>query len=215
MNFETKRNKLIDKLKKNGYISNKKVIKAMKKVPRHLFVSKDLKNESYVDKPLPIGKNQTISAPHMVGILVQELNLTGEEKVLEIGSGSGYNASVIAEILHKGKVITIERHHKLADKAKENIKKSGYTEKIKIIVGDGSQGYKEEAPYDRILLTAGAPEIPQPLKEQLKENGIIVAPVGGRRSQTLIVGKKINGKIKEEKKGGCAFVPLKGKYGFS
>lgn len=214
MNFEEKRNRLIEDLRERRYISDEKIVKAMKKVPRHLFVPERVREKAYIDRPLSIGKGQTISAPHMVGMLVQKLDLEPSNKVLEIGGGSGYNTAVIAEVLEGGEVISIEKISYLAEKAKENLEKAGYNEKVKMIVGDGSLGYEEKAPYDRILLTAGAPEVPSPLEKQLKESGIIVAPVGGRRRQQLVVGTKKNDKIKYRREGGCVFVPLKGKYGF-
>lgn len=214
MKLKEKREKLVQDLKEKGFIKTDKVIRSIKKVPRHLFLPEDLKNKAYMDNPLPIGHNQTISAPHMVGILLEELDIESDNKVLEIGGGSGYNAAVIAEILDKGKVYSIEKIPSLAKEAEKNLKKAGYSKKVKLITSDGSKGYKEKAPYDRILLTAGAPKIPPPLENQLKNGGIIVAPVGDKRRQELVVGKKEGKKIEYEKKGGCAFVPLKGKYGF-
>jgi len=213
-NLKSKRENMVNNLVKKGYIKSNKVIKAMKKVPRHFFVPTKLKKDAYGDRPLPIGENQTISAPHMVGILVERLELSGGEKVLEIGTGSGYNAAVISEVLDNGKVISIERFEDLSKNARKNLEKAGYGENIKLVVGDGSKGYKEFAPYDRVLITAASPEIPKPIENQTVRNGIIVAPIGTQTSQRLVIGKKEDGKIKKTDEGGCAFVPLKGKYGF-
>ncbi|OUJ19390.1 Protein-L-isoaspartate carboxylmethyltransferase Pcm [Methanonatronarchaeum thermophilum] len=214
MSMEERREKLVERLVEKGHITDEKVIRALKTVPRHEFVPKDRKRSSYNDRPLPIGEGQTISAPHMVGILVEKLDLNGDELVLEIGGGSGYNAAVVAELLEDGRVISIERIDELADKARENLEKTGYIDKVSLVVGDGSKGYGEEAPYDRIFLTAGAPALPKPLVEQLKDGGIIVAPVGDMRSQILVVGKKRGNELIQEEWGRCAFVPLIGKHGF-
>lgn len=214
MDFTEQRENLVTKLNEKGYIENQKVIRAMKKVPRHKFLPKKQRKNSYLDQPLPIGEDQTISAPHMVGILVEEMKLKGNEKVLEIGTGSGYNAAVIAEILSNGKVISIEKISSIAEKARKNLEKTGYDKKVSLKIGDGSKGYKKESPYDRILLTAGAPSVPKPLEEQLKDGGKIVGPVGGERSQELIVVTKKDKEMKYEKKGRCAFVPLKGDFGY-
>ncbi|PTD93722.1 protein-L-isoaspartate O-methyltransferase [archaeon SCG-AAA382B04] len=214
MSFEEKRYSLVKKLRDQGYIKTKKVIEAMRKVPRHLFLPQNKRDKAYLDRPLPIGKNQTISAPHMVGLLVEKLDPEPNDKVLEIGGGSGYNAAVIAETLDEGRVYSIEKIDSIAHQAKQNLQKTGYSGKVELIIADGSTGYEEKAPYDRILLTAGAPEVPKPLEEQLAENGKIVGPVGGKRRQKLVIGKKKKGKVKYKKEGRCAFVPLRGRYGY-
>ncbi|WGI16753.1 protein-L-isoaspartate(D-aspartate) O-methyltransferase [Methanonatronarchaeum sp. AMET-Sl] len=214
MSMEKRRDRLVDRLVDKGFIADEDVERALRTVPRHKFVPENRRESAYYDRPLPIGENQTISAPHMVGILVEKLELDGDEVVLEIGGGSGYNAAVIAELLDGGEVVSIERIEKLAEKARNNLEKTGYGDKVTVVVGDGSKGYSEEAPYNRILLTAGAPELPKPLVDQLIDGGIIVAPVGDMRSQTLIVGKKRGNELIREEWGRCAFVPLIGKHGF-
>ena len=214
MTMEEKREKLVDRLVRRNYITDKAVENALRNVPRHKFVPEEQREKAYIDRPLPIGSGQTISAPHMVGILVEKLSLDGDEKVLEIGGGSGYNATVVAEVLEEGRVISIERIESLAEKARRNIEEAGYQDKIKVVVGDGSKGYEAEAPYDRVFLTAGAPKLPEPLINQLKDGGMIVGPVGGRRSQVLVVGKKRGDELIEEEWGRCAFVPLIGEHGF-
>ncbi|HDD57373.1 MAG TPA: protein-L-isoaspartate O-methyltransferase [Thermoplasmatales archaeon] len=210
---ERQRKLLIDRLVEHGYIKSEKVKKALLSVPRELFVSDDLKDYAYADTPLEIGNGQTISAPHMVAIMCETLDLKEGQKVLEIGSGSGYHAAVVAKIIgEKGHVYSIERITELAERARENLKRAGI-DNVTVITGDGSLGLPEYAPYDRIYVTCAAPSIPEPLKEQLMEGGIIVIPVG-RMFSTLTRGVKIKGKLKTEDLGGCAFVPLVGKYGY-
>ena len=211
--FKEKREKLIEKLKKELNLSDK-VVKAMKKVPRHLFIPPAYRNEAYIDSPLPIGKGQTISAPHMVAIMCELLDLKEGDKVLEIGTGCGYHAAVVAEIVGKnGKVISIERIPELAEMARRNLKALGYDNVI-VIVGDGSKGYEKEAPYDKIYVTASAPKIPEPLIEQLKPGGRLVIPVGDLVQYLYIVEKDKEGNIKKENWGAVRFVPLVGEHGF-
>ena len=198
----------------SGIIKDRKVIDAFKKVPRELFVAEERKEEAYGDYPLPIGKGQTISQPTTVMIMTQALELKEGDKVLEVGSGSGYQAAIIANIIgNKGKLISTEIVNDLAELAKENIKKLKL-KNVEIIKHDGSKGYDKEAPYDKIIITAACPKIPRPLIKQLKEGGIIVAPVGDMNEQAMIKGRKIKGKLIEEKLGDFMFVPLKGKHGY-
>ncbi|MBI2655198.1 protein-L-isoaspartate O-methyltransferase [Candidatus Woesearchaeota archaeon] len=198
----------------SGIIKDKKVIEAFKKVPRELFVAEERKEEAYGDYPLPIGEGQTISQPTTVMIMTQALELKKGDKVLEVGSGSGYQAAIIADIIgNKGKLISTEIVNNLAELAKENIKKLKL-KNAEIIKHDGSKGYAKEAPYDKIIITAACPKIPNPLIKQLKEGGVIVAPVGNMNEQVMIKGKKIDGKIIEENLGEFMFVPLKGKHGY-
>lgn len=214
--YENERERLIRRLIDTGYISSQPVIEAMRKVPRHLFVPERLKLYAYDDRPLPIGAGQTISAPHMVGMMTELLNLNLGMKVLEIGAGSGYHSAVIAEIIGEaGHVYTIDRIPELVENAKRNLALTGYSKLVTVIASDGSKGYQQKAPYDRILVTAGAPEIPKPLREQLKIEGIIVIPVGGYTLQDLIVAiKKDQDKFDVKNRGPCAFVPLVGEYGW-
>ena len=213
--FQKKRKNLVKDLIIRGYISNNYVIQAMEQIPRHLFVDEKLKKYAYDDKPLSIGLNQTISAPHMVGIMAENLDLINVSKVLEIGTGCGYHASVIAKIIeNKGHVYSIERIEKLAERARENIKNVGLENIISVFVGDGSAGLKEFSPYDRILVTCGSPDIPIPLIDQLAESGKLILPVGGRYLQELISVEKKDGKVIKKNLGGVAFVPLIGEHGF-
>jgi protein-L-isoaspartate(D-aspartate) O-methyltransferase len=221
-NFEKDRRSLAESLRRQGILRSEAVIKAMLKVKREEYLPPEEREYAYVDSPLPIGSGRTISAPHMVSIMNEALELQPGLIVLEIGAGSGYHAATIAEIVapesgsFRGHVYSIEIVPQLAKFAKENIEKTGYGDRVTIIEGDGSVGYFDKAPYDRIIVTAAAPRIPEPLLEQLKNDGIMVVPVGGQHMfQTLVVAKKDrNGKVKMEDRGGCAFVPLTGKYGF-
>ncbi|MCD6493311.1 MAG: protein-L-isoaspartate O-methyltransferase [Archaeoglobaceae archaeon] len=211
--FGKKREKLIERLRYELNLSDK-VVEAMKKVPRHLFVPPAYRSEAYVDAPLPIGKGQTISAPHMVAIMCELLDLKKGDKVLEVGAGCGYHAAVVAEIVGKdGKVIAIERIPELAEMAKRNLETLGY-DNVLVVVGDGSKGYEKEAPYDKIYVTASAPKIPEPLIEQLKPGGKLVIPVGNFTQHLYVVEKDENGNVKKKNWGAVRFVPLIGEYGF-
>ncbi len=211
--YEDRRKRLAERLKYELNLSEK-VYKAIAKVPRHLFVPQRYRIEAYVDTPLPIGFGQTISAPHMVAIMCDLLDLKRGEKVLEIGTGCGYHAAVVAEIVGKeGKVITIERIPELAEMAKTNLKALGY-DNVVVIVGDGSKGYEPEAPYDKIYVTAAAPDIPKPLLEQLKPGGKMVIPVGDSIQWLYVVEKDEKGEVRKWNWGSVRFVPLKGEYGF-
>ncbi|MCX6650107.1 MAG: protein-L-isoaspartate O-methyltransferase [Methanomassiliicoccales archaeon] len=200
-------------LKERGLITSPEVERAMLKVPRHLFLPAELKYQAYRDTPLPIGEGQTISAPHMVAMMAEALQLVPGHKVLEIGTGSGYNAAVMAELVgEEGRIITVERHPALAETAERAIKENGYRN-VTVVVGDGSLGYESEAPYDRISVTCGAPDIPEPLAEQLKENGVMVIPVGWLEFQSLLRARKVHGILEKENLGSVAFVPLIGEKG--
>lgn len=187
------------------------VLDAMRKVPRHLFMDESQWSRAYDDMALPLGEGQTISQPYMVAVMTELLELTGKETVLEIGTGSGYQAAVLAEL--SSSVYSIERIQSLSDRTREIIRSLGY-ENIHLKVGDGTLGWPEAAPFDRILITAGAPEIPEPLIRQLLEGGIIVAPVGDRFSQQLVRITKRNGKLERAYHTPCVFVPLVGKHGW-
>jgi protein-L-isoaspartate(D-aspartate) O-methyltransferase len=222
MSFEKKRKKLIENLRARGILTQEKVADAISAVPREQFIPDDVKSQAYIDSPLAIGSDQTISAPHMNVMMCQILELEEGDKLLEVGTGSGYHAALCAEIIapessdNPGHVYTIERHENLAEKARKNLKKAGYEDIITVVVGDGTLGYEQEAPYDKILVTAASPsEIPPPLMEQLKEGGILCIPAGSKKfSQALYKITKEEGKIKKKRITGVRFVPLLGKYGF-
>ncbi|MDI6641809.1 MAG: protein-L-isoaspartate(D-aspartate) O-methyltransferase [Elusimicrobiota bacterium] len=192
-------------------ITDTNVVKAMLKVPRHLFVPKEYINQAYDDHPLPIGEGQTVSQPYMVALMTELLALSSTEKVLEIGTGSGYQTALLAELSKE--VYTVERIKVLIDRAKKLLDLLNY-KNIFYKVGDGTEGWEESAPYDRIIVTAGSADMPEPLIEQLKENGKVVIPIGDRFSQVLCVFEKKDGKLKKREICGCVFVPLIGKFGW-
>ncbi|RZN14185.1 MAG: protein-L-isoaspartate(D-aspartate) O-methyltransferase [Methanosarcinales archaeon] len=210
MEFSRKRTRLVDGLKYHGI--DRRVLDAMDKVPRHIFVSDSQKEYAYQDTPLSIGSGQTISAPHMVAIMCNLLDLEDGMNVLEIGTGSGYHVAVIAELVGKtGHVYTVERIEQLTYFARDNLKKTGYANAT-VIIEDGSLGLPEYAPYDRISVAAAAPKVPQTLIDQLKEGGKMVIPVGSSPQELFLVTKNIE--VTMVKMGGVSFVPLKGKHGF-
>jgi len=213
MGWVEDRETLIETLKSDGYIKSEAVEKAMLSVRRHDFIPEWQKVQAYRDVPLFIGHEQTISAPHMVAMMTENLDLEEDIKVLEIGAGSGYQAAVIAEIVTKARIYSIERVPELVDLAQWNLARAGY-KNVHVIYGEGSKGYEEESPYDRIIVTAGAPRIPKALFEQLKEGGKMLIPVGGRMYQELKLVRREGKKMIVENLGGCMFVPLVGEDGW-
>ncbi|MFQ5892049.1 MAG: protein-L-isoaspartate(D-aspartate) O-methyltransferase [Candidatus Methanofastidiosia archaeon] len=208
-----RKEQLIDYLVRGGYIRSEKVKKAFLKVPRENFVLERYRDVAYIDEPLPIPQGQTISAPSMIALMLEALEPERGDKVLEIGAGSGYNAALIAEIVFQENMITVERIPELVEFAKGNLSNSGYS--LKVILGDGTLGHEIEAPYDKIIVTAAAPKIPPPLEKQLKLGGRIAIPVGSHSFfQKFLLGVRTKNGMKEENLGGCAFVPLIGRYGF-
>lgn len=213
----------MEQLFSEGVLKSLGVREALLKVPREEFVWPNTKRESYADSPLPLGDTgQTISAPHMVAIMLEELELNRGQVVLEIGAGSGYNAALMAEMVGRlpgGRkpIITIERSEKLADFAKANLERTGYSDRIDVITGDGTLGYPEKSQqplYDRITVTAAAPYVPRYLRLQLKPEGILLIPVGDLWMQTLVKAKKLpDGTLKSRDVCGCMFVPLVGENG--
>ncbi len=197
---------MVQHLLKYDYIKSEKVIAAMLKVDRAKFVPNDYVADAYSDYPIPIDFKQTISAPSIVGLMTEVLGIQENDKILEIGCGSGYQAAILAEIAIKGKIYTIERIPELIEITKEKLKNYN---NIKILLGNGYYGYKDEAPYDKIIVTAAPVEIPGPLIEQLKTGGKMVIPVGGSYLQNLILVEKISRtKIKKTLLCECMFVPL-------
>jgi protein-L-isoaspartate(D-aspartate) O-methyltransferase len=217
MDFALQRKKLVKNLEDLGYIRTKKVRDAMLKVPRELFVPEDQKSLSYIDEPLRIPGNVTISAPHMHALSLEALKLKKGDKFLEVGAGSGILLAYAYEIIREeNKVFGIEIIKETFEFAKRNLKKSGYWDKVKLVYGDGSLGLPEEAPFDKILISAAAPDFPRPLIRQLKVDGLIAGMIGGLYTgQFLVRGKKLrNGRLKREELLPVIFVPLKGKYGW-
>ncbi|MBW4257186.1 protein-L-isoaspartate O-methyltransferase [Methanobacterium sp. YSL] len=214
--MKEKRKDLVEKLFNQGYINTEKVKEAMLKVPREEFMPPENSSYAYLDRPFPIGKGQTISAPHMVAIIAEKLELTDGMSILEIGTGLGYNAAVVAEIAgNEGHVYTIERIPALVEKSRENLNKTGYSDRVTVIEGDGTTGYPDKAPYDRIYGTASAPKIPEPLKKQLKIGGKLIMPMGSDYYQELVLVMRISDDdFQTRNLGGVVFVPMIGKHGW-
>jgi len=211
IDFPKARLKMVEDQITSRGIKDIRVIAAMKKIPRHLFVEEALQNQAYTDHPLPIGEKQTISQPYMVALMTEALLLTGGERVLEIGTGSGYQTAILAEL--SGKVFSIERIRSLALRARSLLYELGYFN-VEIKIFDGTFGWKEESPFDGIMVTAGSPDIPQPLIDQLATGGRLVIPVGDASVQDLFRVTKTEEGAKKENLGGCRFVKLIGKYGW-
>jgi len=213
---------LVSRLRSSGYLKTLQMERALRTVPREEFVTSVNKDHAYSDTPLPIGHGQTISAPHMCVIMCEAMKLKPGHRILEIGAGSGYHAALCAELVapegasNQGHVYTIEIVESLISFAKDNIKRAGYDDRVTIIHGDGGQGLPEEAPFDRILVVAAAPDIPQPLIDQLAKGGIMLIPVGSRGffQELILITKDAEGNISQRNWGGVAFVPLTGKFGY-
>lgn len=209
--FEFARREMVSKQLKGRGIRSSRVLDAMSSVPRHLFVPPQHAAEAYADSPLPIGVGQTISQPFMVAAMAEELSLEGGERVLEVGAGSGYQAAVLSRLA--GQVIAVESQPMLAAQARERLQRLGYAN-VRIEVGDGSAGWPIDAPYDAILVAAAAPSVPPPLIDQLKEGGRLVVPVGTPEHQELLRIVKQQGRIVQQSRYDCRFVPLLGRYGW-
>jgi protein-L-isoaspartate(D-aspartate) O-methyltransferase len=192
-------------------IEDKGVLQAMEKIQRHLFMEEALIGEAYNDHPMPIGHGQTISQPYIVALMTQALDLSGKEKTLEIGTGSGYQTAILAELSEK--VFTIERIRPLMEKSRSLLNELGYTN-ILFKYFDGTLGWKEYAPFDAIIITAGAPRVPEPLLDQLAEGGRMIIPMGDRSSQELIKVTRLGEDFEKQNLGGCRFVDLIGIHGW-
>ena len=211
IDFPKARLKMVEEQITSRGIKNARLIAAMKKIPRHLFVEEALQSQAYTDHPLPIGEKQTISQPYMVALMTEALLLAGKEKVLEIGTGSGYQTAILAELSEK--VFSVERIRPLAIRARKLLYELGYFN-VEIKIFDGTFGWTEESPFDAILVTAGSPDIPQPLIDQLAMGGRLVIPVGDPFVQDLFRVTKTKEGVRKEDLGGCRFVKLIGKYGW-
>ncbi len=209
--YRVARQRMVENQIKARGIKDERVLKAMLKVPRHLFVEEALRDQAYGDFPLPIGEGQTISQPYIVALMTEALELKGNERVLEIGTGSGYQTAILAELALW--VYTIEKYPKILERAKKILTKLGY-KNITFRLGDGSLGWPEAAPFDAIIVTAAAPKIPQPFIDQLAEGGRIVIPVGDEFSQVLMKGIKKGGILHTQTIEAVRFVKLVGAYGF-
>jgi protein-L-isoaspartate(D-aspartate) O-methyltransferase len=206
MGIEEDREMLLAKLVSEGYLKSEKVIEAFRQVPREMFVPQDQSMFAYKDYPLDIGSGQTISAPHMSAMMTELLRPAKKDSVLEIGTGCGYQACLLARLSET--VTTVEIDPDLAMAAQENLKKSGCSN-ARVVLGDGSFGYPQLAPYDRIIVTCAVPEIFKAWKNQLSDGGILVAPVGGFYRQELTVVRRRGSEFSEETHGACVFVPLR------
>ncbi len=207
--YERERARMVEEQLARRGISDDRVLDAMGRVPRHLFVEEALRDRAYGDHPLPIGEQQTISQPYIVALMTSLLHLTGQEKVLEVGTGSGYQTAILALLARR--VCSIERLGALATRSRALLEALGLTN-VWIRVGDGTLGWPDEAPFDRILVAAGAPSIPSPLVEQLAEGGRMVVPVGDTTNQTLTLAEKIAGTTRTSPHGECMFVKFVGRY---
>lgn len=212
MDYDNARDIMVEEQLINRGIKDKRVLNAMGKVPRHLFIEEALRSRAYGDYPLPIGEKQTISQPYMVALMTESLQLKGNEKVLEIGTGSGYQSAVLAELCDK--VYSVERIKSLAVKARERLNSLDYMN-VAVKIFDGTYGWIEYAPYDAIIVTAGAPEIPQPLVNQLAISGRMIIPIGDEFSQTLVRVEKNKDGIITTNICGCVFVKLIGDFGWN
>jgi protein-L-isoaspartate(D-aspartate) O-methyltransferase len=210
IDFDNLRKRMVEGQLVTRGIKNKRVLEAFYKVPRHRFVLEKIRDSSYNDCPLPIGNNQTISQPYIVALMTERLNISGKEKVLEIGTGSGYQTAILAELAKE--VYSIERIPSLAQEAKDILEELGY-KNITIKIDDGCLGWEEFAPYDAIMITAASEYVPPPLLEELGKDGRLVAPIGNIMSQVLTRFTRSKTGIVNEEICGCVFVPLIGKYG--
>jgi len=211
MDFQALRKRMVEEQLIPRGITSQRVLEAFYKVEREKFVPESLRPSAYADYPLAIGQGQTISQPYIVALMSESLDLKGREKVLEIGTGSGYQSAILAELA--GEVFSVERIEVLAKTAEQILASLGYA-KVKIKLGDGSLGWPELAPFDRIIITAASLRIPLPLTEQLSDQGKMILPLGEVFSQVLTLVEKKSNKIESKDICGCVFVPLIGKYGW-
>ncbi len=211
MNYEGARLRMVEAQIRARNVRDDRVLEAIRKVPRHLFVEEALRDRAYQDKALPIGDRQTISQPYMVAAMSEALELVGDERVLEIGTGSGYQTAVLAELAES--VFSIERIPGFVQQARRRLESLGYYN-VLLKVGDGTIGWTEHAPFDAILVTAGAPVVPRPLLEQLAVGGRMVLPLGGEDAQVLVRFWRDEQGIREEGLGDCRFVKLIGRHGW-
>jgi len=212
VDFEAARARMVaEQIEARGF-RDQSVLRAMRSLPRHLFVDAALQERAYEDTPLPIGERQTISQPYMVALMTEALELRGGERVLEVGTGSGYQAAILAEV--GARVLSLERIAALAERARARFAALGYADQVRVEVADGTLGWAAEAPYEAILVTAGAPQLPRPLIEQLAPDGRLVLPMGEDELQTLVRIRRGPEGLAEEYLGECRFVKLLGSYGW-
>jgi len=210
--FEEQRRQMVKEQLQMRRIMDERVLAAFLKVPRHLFIPQELQQEAYADHPIPIGSGQTISQPYMVALMTQLLRLQGHERVLEIGTGSGYQLAILAELALEA--YSVERLPELADQASRRLEQLGYLN-VHITAGNGSLGWPEHAPYEGMIVAAGAPYVPQSLVDQLAERGRLVIPIGPHQAQTLTLVEKQGSVLDVKEITSCVFVPLIGEYGWT
>ena len=212
--FREQRRDLVTHLERAGYVRSEPVREAFLTVKREEFVPAVVQQAAYADHPLDIGHGQTISAPHMVAIMVEAMRAKEGQRVLEVGGGSGYHAAVMAHVVGSdGHVYTVERLESLADRARASLEAAGLSDRVTVVVGDGSCGWPEYAPYDRISVACAAPKVPEPMLRELTDGGRLLIPVGGLYVQELTRITRVGTKFRKEGLGGCVFVPLVGKCG--
>jgi protein-L-isoaspartate(D-aspartate) O-methyltransferase len=210
--FEVARRKMVETQIAGRGIRDERVLQVMRDIPRHLFLEEGMWDQAYQDHPLPIGEKQTISQPYIVALMTEALNPKPQDRVLELGTGSGYQTAILASLAQW--VCTVERIRSLALKARKVLDQLRIYN-VSIRIGDGTEGWEEQGPYDAVMVTAGAPDVPQPLKDQMAEGGRLVIPVGDRFSQSLWRWVKRGRDFQKEDLGGCRFVDLVGKHGWS
>jgi protein-L-isoaspartate(D-aspartate) O-methyltransferase len=208
MEFERRRERMVERLRDRGVVESERTADALRAVPRHEFVPAGNRSEAYRDRPLPIGEGQTVSAPHMVAVMVERLDLSAGDEVLEIGTGCGYHAAVTAEVVGEEHVYSVEYVPELADRARETLDRLGYD--IAIRTGDGHDGWPEHAPYDAAYLTCAAEQVPPAVVEQVRPGGRVLAPVGGRRQELVRLTVDEDGETDRETFGGVRFVRMQG-----
>ena len=211
MSFEEARERMIEGQLKARGVNDARLLEAFRKVPRHLFIPPEVQQEAYADHPLPIGAGQTISQPYIAALMVEQLRLKGHERVLEIGTGSGYQTAILAELALE--IFSVERLPELLVSVRERLSAMGYLN-IHLTTGNGSLGWSEHAPFDAILVSAAAPDVPAPLLEQLAEGGRMVLPIGSPHSQMLVTVEQRHGLTTQREIASCVFVPLIGEYGW-
>jgi protein-L-isoaspartate(D-aspartate) O-methyltransferase len=211
MDFDAAREQMVREQIEARGVRDPRVLAAMREVPRHVFIDPELRERAYDDSPLPIGCDQTISQPYIVALMVEALELTGDERVLEVGTGSGYEAAILARVC--GALYSVERIARLAERARTVLEGLGY-DNVHLRVGDGGAGWPEAAPFPAIVMSAAARQIPRPLVEQLADDGRLVLPMGEEDAQTLVRLRKGPGGLRDDCLGECRFVKLIGAYGW-